>query len=146
MAGNRFKYVDYLYVRHLGSDSATAKAADEIISQPDKHLLTQQEIFQAEGGLAGLAIQASSVTVGLVGLFALRPRLLSYLKNGQLRPLEWLTLGSTAFVSYHIGHQIGSVVAGDAQRLQNHWMAYYFVKQNNRFEGRQILSKKPGMY
>ena len=41
MAGNRFKFVDYNYVRFLNSDNATARAADEIISQPDRHLLTQ---------------------------------------------------------------------------------------------------------
>ena len=40
MAGNRFKFVEWSYIRHLDDTSATGRAADDIISQPDKHLLT----------------------------------------------------------------------------------------------------------
>ena len=146
MAGNRFKYVDYMHFRYLNGDDATARAADEIISNPEKHLLTQHEIFAAEGGVSGQAVQAGSVAIGLLALFTIRPRLLIYLKNAQLRPLEWLTIGTTALVSFNVGQHAGAFFVGDAQKLRNHWMAYYFVKQNNRFEGRQILSKAPKFY
>ena len=146
MAGNRFRFVDYTHNRFFERSDATAYAAEEIIATPDKHLLTQSEIFNAEGGYLGLAVQAGAVGVGLAALFSVRPLLLTYLKNGQLKPMEWLAVGGSAFASYHVGHYFGVMAAGDKQKLQNHWMAYYFVKQNNRFEGRQILSKKPMTY
>eukprot|EP00347_Sterkiella_histriomuscorum_P001503 403371784 len=146
MAGNRFKFVEWTYIRHLSDDSPISRAADDIISTPDKHLLTQAEVNQAEGGAAGLAVQAGTVVLGLSALFAVRPRYLTYLKNAQLRPLEWLAISGTAFASYHIGYELGARFTGDAQKLRNHWMAYYFVKQNNRFEGRQILTKPPKFY
>ena len=40
MAGNRTRLIDYALVRHLNSDDATNRAADEIINEPERHLLT----------------------------------------------------------------------------------------------------------
>ena len=40
MAGNRFRVVDSWHHSFLNSDNDTAKAADEIIEQPEKHLKT----------------------------------------------------------------------------------------------------------
>ena len=56
MAGNRFRFVDYTHNRFLEKSNATAFAAEEIIATPDKHLLTQSEIFDVEGGYLGLAV------------------------------------------------------------------------------------------
>lgn len=56
MAGNRFRFVDYWHFRNLSKDNATQRAADEIIETPEKHLLTQSELFWAEGGPAGVAL------------------------------------------------------------------------------------------
>jgi hypothetical protein len=56
MAGNRLKFVDFMHSRFFSADNATSRAADEIINTPDMHLLTQDEIFLAEGGYAGLAV------------------------------------------------------------------------------------------
>jgi hypothetical protein len=42
MAGNRFRYVDYWHFNQIdSSDKVTNDAADEIINNPEKHLLTQ---------------------------------------------------------------------------------------------------------
>ena len=41
------------------------------------------------------------------------------------------------------GQHIGVYAFGDAQRWRNHWSAYTFVKAQNRFEGRYILTSKP---
>ena len=136
MAGNRLRHVDWTIYRHFTDSSATAQAAEEIISTPDKHLLTQDQLFEAEGGFAGVAVQAATVGLGLATLFSVRPRLFTYLKNAQLRSNEWLQIGGATLFSYHIGYEIAARTSGDAQKVQNHWMAYYFVKQNNRFEGR----------
>jgi len=54
-----------------------------------------------------------------------------------------LTLGSTAAFMYGGATWIGHRTFGDNQKVQNHWMAYSFVKAQNRYEGRRILTKKP---
>lgn len=117
-----------------------------IINEPERHLLTQCELFKAEGGTAGLAIQIGAIGAGLATLFFFRPKYFTYLKNAQLRPFEWAALGLTSFVSYRVGYNASSIFLGDAQKVQNHWMAYFYVKQINRFEGRQILTKTPKAY
>ncbi len=81
-SGYRFRYIDPLFYRFVNHDSATQLAADETIETPEKHLLTQNEIFWAEGGPVGLAVQLSGTVLGLVGLFAYRPNLARYLRNG----------------------------------------------------------------
>ena len=147
MAGNIFRYVDYWHFRHLNSDDkSTARAADDIINEPERHLLTQHQIFDAEGGYSGLAAQAGTIAIGLATLFAVRPKILTYLKNAQLRPFEWLVLGGTTFVSYQAGYSLGNNFFGDSQKVSNHYMAYFYQKQLNRFEGRQILTKPPKAY
>ncbi len=146
MAGSRFRYVDYWHSRFLNADSASAKAADEIINNPEKHLLTQEDLFAAEGGYAGFAVQLGVIGLGFATLFAFRPKLLSYLKNSQLRATEWTLLAGTGFLSYRIGYNVGTNLAGDSQKLNNHWIAYFYQKQLNRFEGRQILTKPPMNY
>jgi hypothetical protein len=146
MAGNRFRHVDYWHFRHLKQDQATAKAADEIIASPEKHLLTQDQLWDAEGGTAGFAAQLGVSAVGLTLLFAARPKLLTYLKYAQLRAQEWTLLGGVAIVSYRVGYNLSVGAFGDSQKVKNHWLAYFYQKQLNRFEGRQILTKAPKTY
>ena len=147
MAGNRFRYVDYWHFRFLNDqDAAATKAADEIIEAPEKHLLTQEQLFEAEGGYLGVAAQAGTIGAGLAILFMAQPRLLTYLKHAQLRPTEWALLGATSFVSYRVGYCVSSTMFGDHKKVNHHWMAYFFQKQQNRFEGRQILTKAPKFY
>lgn len=80
MAGNRFRYVDYWHFKHLNQDQESAKAADEIIANPESHLLTQSALWEAEGGAAGFVGQLGVTALGLTLLFAARPQLLTYLK------------------------------------------------------------------
>ena len=144
MAGNRFRYIDYWHFRFLNADNQSA--ADEIINQPESHLLTQDALFAAEGGVLGLAAQVGVIGLGFAALFSFRPKLLTYLRNAQLRSSEWILVGGTAFVSYRLGYQFGASAFGDSTKVNNHWLAYFYQKQLNRFEGRQILSKRPGNY
>ena len=146
MAGNRHRFIDSFHSSFLQSDNATQRAADVIINEPERHLLNQSELFWAEGGPAGLAIQLGAVGVGLAALCAYRPKYFVYLRNAQLRPTEWASLGLASFVSYRVGYNGGSMMFGDSQKVQNHWMAYFYVKQLNRYEGRQILTKAPKAY
>ena len=89
-------------------DDATNVAADEIIEDPERHLLTQSEIFVAEGGVLGLGTQVGAILAGHFLLFTARPQLFAYLRRAQLRPFEWLLVGGVTFASYYIGHEIGS--------------------------------------
>jgi len=147
MAGNRFRYVDYWHFRHLNStDHDATKAADEIINNPESHLITQCQLFEAEGGYLGFATQLGVVGLALTGLFAARPRYLSYLRNSQLRATEWGVLGGVSYVGYRAGYVLGSQFFGDTNKVNNHWLAYFYQKQLNRFEGRQILTKAPKAY
>lgn len=143
MAGDRFRLIDSWHFAFLNSDSATQHAADEIINTPEKHLLTQDEIFWNEGGPVGLAVQGAGVALGLALAFTCNPRLSTYFRNGQLRATEWVTLFAASYFGYQVGHRAGAMFFGDSQKLRNHWMAYHYVKTINRFEGRQILTKKP---
>lgn len=146
MAGNRFRYVDYWHFRHLNSDQESAKAADQIIENPESHLLTQSQLWAAEGGAAGFLGQIGLTALGLTVLLAARPHLLTYLKYSQLRASEWTLLGATAFVGYRVGYSVSVNAFGDSKKVNNHWLAYFYQKQLNRFEGRQILTKAPKAY
>ena len=146
MAGNRFRYVDYWHSRFLNQSSDQSRASDEIINEPERHLLTQNDLFAAEGGALGLLAQVSVVGVSFATLFVVRPKLLTYLKNAQLRAGEWTLLAGTGFVGYRVGYTLGNTFFGDADKVNNHWQAYFYQKQLNRFEGRQILTKAPSNY
>ena len=76
----------------------------------------------------------------------MRPKLFTYLKNAQLRAPEWTLIAGTGFVGYRLGYNIATNFFGDAEKVNNHWIAYFYQKQLNRFEGRQILSKAPFKY
>ena len=143
MQRNQFRPVDYFHGNQINSDSASVLAADEIIETPEKHLLTQNEIFWAEGGPVGLALQVGLAVGGVAALFAYRPHLNTYLRRAQLKPHEFAQIGLAGFLGWHVGYSTGSKLFGDSQRLHNHWMAYTYVKTLNRFDGRQILTKKP---
>ena len=146
MAGNRFRYVDYWHSRFLNASSQESRAADEIINEPERHLLSQNDLYAAEGGFTGVLAQVGFVGVSFAALFVARPKLLTYLRNAQLRASEWTLLAGTGFVGYRVGYHFGNTFFGDAEKVNNHWLAYFYQKQLNRFEGRQILTKAPSNY
>ena len=73
MSGSRYRFIDYWHFRFIQSDSKTIHAAEEIISTPEKHLLTQEQLFWAEGGFTGLAIQLGAIGVGMAALSFRKP-------------------------------------------------------------------------
>ena len=133
---NRIRIADFSYSTYIGATNTTAQAASEIIENPELHLLSQKQLNQAEGGVVGNIIQLGAVAGGLALLQLRNPAIIKYLTRGQLRPKEWLLLGGVSYASYKLGYLGGMRLAGDAQKVRNHWMAYYFVKEQNRFEGR----------
>ena len=115
--GYQHRVIDSWHFANLTKDNATNQAADEIIENPEKHLLTQTEIFEAEGGVMGLGSQVGAILVGHSLLFAVRPELLAYLRRAQLRPFEWLLVGGVTLGSYYVGHELGARFFGNKQKL-----------------------------
>ena len=56
MTTNRTRLIDLWHASYYSGINATNNAADEIINEPERHLLTQSEVFAAEGGVIGLAV------------------------------------------------------------------------------------------
>ena len=61
----------------MQSDANTA--ADEIIASPDKHLLTQAEVWDAEGGWNTFGLTMGLALGGAMVAGALNPRMMGYL-------------------------------------------------------------------
>ena len=139
MYSNRLRMVNHLYADGLNDQSYTNMAADEIIETPDKHLLTQDALFEAEGGYNTFALQMGLAFTGFAAAAIVNPRLVSYLRNGQLRFYEWAAISAGTSAGYLIGGHVGTKVLGDQQVVTNHWLAYTFVKEQNRMVGRRIL-------
>ena len=143
MYKNHQRHIDAFSLYHISDFHLDA---DEIINHPDKHLLTQNELFAAQGGYIGLIFQTAGVVGGLAALSTFRPTLLKQLTAAKLTFPQWATLGGTAFASHYVAQSLGTTFFGDSRKVSNHWQAYTLVKTNNRFDGRQILSKKPKYY
>ena len=137
----RFMNQQFFY----GYQDATAanESADEIIASPDRFLLSQSDLFDAEGGWSTFALTMGLALGGVVAVGAMNPRAMSYLQSGQLKFREWSMLGGAAFAGGFVGNQIGINAFGNQRRYHDHWMAYTFVKSQNRYEGRQILGNAP---
>jgi len=140
---NKFRFIDTWYFAGFNRSSVTNDAADEIISQPDRHLLSQSALFDAEGGWSTFGLAMGCAATGALAVMSANPRIAIHLKNGQLTFMDWLALGGASSASFFVGNQVGISSFGDRQRYQNHWMAYTFVKAQNRFQGRRILTNAP---
>ena len=108
--------------------NVTNDAADEIISQPDKHLLNQQQVFAAQGGYNTVALALGVTALGTLAVFAGAPRTAAHFRNGSLGAMEWACLSSSAAFWYYGGSWAGHKTFGDSTKLHNHWMAYTFLK------------------
>ena len=121
-------------------------AYDEIVNDPERYLLTQQGVFDAEGGYTGVIIQAATMAGAVGALFTFQPQLASRFLKGSLGFNCWLAIGATGFLSYRVGYFLGYTVSGDYDQLNHHYAAYNLVKTQNRYEGRINLLKKPMMF
>ena len=134
--------VNPLYSAHWKVSNASNDAADEIIDgHADKHLLTQDQLFEAQGGWATVGLASGAVVLGTAAVFIGGPRTAQHFKTGSCSWMEWACLGSSAVFWWSAGHTAGRYMAGDVQKANNHWLAYKWVKSQNRFEGRTILTK-----
>ena len=88
-------------------------------------------------GLAGVG--ATAVLMG-------RPGMAAHFGRGQLRAMEWAMVGGSAWFGGFVGNQMGHHTIGDAQKVNSHWMAYTFIKSQNRFIVGSTLGNAPMYY
>eukprot|EP00356_Strombidium_inclinatum_P011789 CAMPEP_0170491800 /NCGR_PEP_ID=MMETSP0208-20121228/11263_1 /TAXON_ID=197538 /ORGANISM="Strombidium inclinatum, Strain S3" /LENGTH=150 /DNA_ID=CAMNT_0010767435 /DNA_START=11 /DNA_END=463 /DNA_ORIENTATION=- len=142
-SSNRERMLNLQYTEDWQNVSEENVAADEIILSPERHLLTQSQLLEAQGGSIGLAVQMLGFLVGVGSVFQASPRITQYWKMGAMRYTEWATLGGAGTAGYWIGHSLSVNYMGQPDKVRNHWVAYNFVKSQNRWEGRHILGKAP---
>ena len=59
---------------------------------------------------------------------------------------EWLCLFGAGTIGYQASQWASINFLGNPKAYYAHWMAYGMRKSANRWEGRQILAKRPMMY
>ena len=151
---SEFSYALYEKLRPIeGCHSAGWQAeneindtADDIINTPEKYLLTREELYKAEGGTGGLALQVAVLGLGVGSVFASSARMTHLFRIGSFTWQEWLCVGGTAVSANWLGTWASVNLLGNRQAYHNHWMAYYYVKSCNRWQGRQILKNAPMTY
>ena len=140
---NRFRKSDFLSKFYWSDDKS---AFDKIIENPESQLLTQDQLFEEEGGYASVFAHVATIGLAYAGLFMYKPNLARYFIKGNLRFHEWLAIGATGAAAYRVGYGLGVNTFGDASRVNAHWAAFYWQKSQNRFEGRVNLMKAPKMF
>ena len=135
----RRKFFNKAFISGWSDYNAKNDAADQIVEDPSRFLLSQDELFEAEGGWGTFGL-----TMGLAGAAAAaavmgRPGMAAHLGRGQLKAMEWAMLGGASAAGAFVGNQMGIQTIGDATRYDNHWMAYTFVKTQNRYIGGSVL-------
>ena len=137
--GSRFRNLGGVFKSHFGNE-----AASEIIENPQSHLLTQEQLFEAEGGVGGVFFQLAFIGASFAGVAAYCPRTFKYLARGNATFANWFTVGATAYVAHRIGYVFGATTCGDYEKVNNHFMAFTYQRALNRMEGTDVLMKAPG--
>ena len=139
-------YVQVGYTQNLYDMSEANDDADQIVQSPDKFLLPQASLFEAEGGWATCAMTLGLGAAGIMGVMATQGRLAAQVGRGSLTAREWFLLGSAGWLSGALGQEIGVHTFGDVRAYRNHWMAYKLVKSQNRYLQANVLSAAPMFY
>lgn len=146
MSGNRFRKIAAPFYINAMDASDDNDAADQIIAAPDRFLLNQEDLFAAQGGMMTVGLSLGLVGMGTLAIFAGAPRTLHHFKNGQLGAYEFACLFASSTFWYNVGQYFGVQSFGDRQAVSNHWMAYTWIKSQNRYLGPYVLHRKPMYY
>ena len=139
----RKKFINPAYISGWADYTPRNMAADDIVEDPSKCLLSQPEIFEAEGGWATFGLSMGLAGAGAAAVIMGKPGMAVHLGRGQLKAMEWAMIGGAGFLGGFVGKEFGIQTLGDATKYDNHWMAYTFVKSQNRFVGGSILGNIP---
>ena len=142
-ARERQKMINNAFTRNWSDYNARNDAADQIIEDPSRFLLSQEELFEAEGGWGTFGLTMGLAGAGAAAVLLTRPGMAAHLGRGQLKAMEWAMLGGATLAGGCLGNNMGIQTLGDSTRYANHWMAYTFVKTQNRFLGGSVLGNTP---
>ena len=82
MSGNRFRVLNQWYYAGYEDANDSNDAADVIVSQPDRFLVSQDKLFELNGGYATIALALSAVAVGQAAIFMGAPRTAAHFRKG----------------------------------------------------------------
>ena len=139
----RRKFMNRAFMSGWSDYTPQNDAADQIVESPDKFLLNQSELFDAEGGWTTFALTMGLASAGAAGIMLSRPGMAAHFGRGQLRAMEWGMVTAAALAGGCVGNQLGIQTFGDSVKYTNHWMVYTFVKSQNRFLGGSTLTDAP---
>ena len=142
----RRKFYNRAFLSGWSDYNALNDGADQIIEDPSRHLLSQEELFDATGGYGTFGLSMGLAAAGAAAVLLSRPGMAGHFGRGQLKAFEWALVGSGAFLGGFAGEQMGIMTLGDSQRYDNHWMAYMFVKTQNRYMVGSTLKNAPKWY
>jgi len=141
----RKKFFNKAFIGGWSDFTASNDAADQIVESPDRFLCSQSELFEATGGWSTFGLTMGLAGVGATAILMTKPGMAAHFGRGQLKLMEWAMVGGAAAVGGCIGQQMGIQNLGDATKYNNHWMAYTFIKSQNRFLGEtsNVLTDAP---
>lgn len=142
----RRKFYNRAFLSGWGDYNARNEGADQIIADPSRSLLNQDELFEAAGGWGTFALTMGLAGAGAAGVLLSRPGMAGHFGRGQLKAMEWAMLGAGTWAGGFIGENLGIQMLGDPLRYDNHWMAYMFVKTQNRYIVGSTLRNTPKFY
>lgn len=103
----RRKFFDRAFLSGWDNYTPENDAADEIIASPDRFLLSQSQLFEAEGGWSTFGLTMGLAGVGAAAALMAKPGMAAHFGRGQLTAMEWGMLGSAAWFGGFLGHHGG---------------------------------------
>ena len=78
----RKKFFNRAFVNGWDNYDETADVADDIVRQPDRYLLNQSELFDAEGGWGTFGMTMGLAGMGATAIIMGRPSMAAHLGRG----------------------------------------------------------------
>ena len=110
---DRRRFMNQNFFYGYANQTPANLSADEIVASPDKYLLSQSDLWEAEGGWSTFGLTMGLALGGIMAIGAMNPRTMTYLQGGQLKFREWAMLGGAAFSGGFIGNQVGITAFGN---------------------------------
>ena len=77
------------------------------------HLLSKEDLFNAEGGWGGLGVQCAALLVGAAAVFGANARLSAAFRMGAMSHTQWVMLGGGSTAGYLVGQQASINLMGN---------------------------------
>ena len=117
--------------------------ADAVLESPDRHVLTQEQLFEAKGSWATCAATIGFGLAGVAAVLATNGRIGAHLGRGNLKFREWLQITAAFGLCAQAGEECGIKVFGNEKAFWAHEYAYTLIKNQNRYNQKNQLMKAP---